>query len=356
MKMHIREYNSSIDRNLKLTAEFHVPSSPKPLCLFFHGWHMTAASSRKAGSIQPLLEDFFLVNVDMRGRGGSSGKPDASGHELIDGLDALAYAEGKWKEKVSGEAVFAVGGSGGGGNVLALSGKAPDLFSAAVSWAGMSDYAAWYRGDMKGRYRDEMEEKGWIGGSPDTNPGGYLSRSGIALVGNVFTKLFLIHGRKDAAVPVASAEMYEARAKELGKGNISVHYNDMGHSSMEWRLALAHLKENKSLPRIPGKGRLLVHSFLALRSFWLVLGEPSEMGYADYTLDGRGNLESLSFQRTSPAGKEKSCLLRLLSPGGSVVVEDEKGKKREASLISPGKNYRDFLFRGEGSFHVQVFT
>jgi len=205
--MEIRKYPSSIDTNLALYAEFYVPDKPKPLCLFFHGWHGRAGASSKAGYIDPLLKDFFVVNVDMRGRYKSRDKPDASGHELVDGLDALDFARMTWPAAVRKEpGCYVIGGSGGGGNTLAIAGKAPDIFTAAVSWAGMSDYALWFEGDKKGRYRDEMETKGWIGGTPESNPEGYRARGGLHVLENVITALLVIHGKRDGAVPVEHAE------------------------------------------------------------------------------------------------------------------------------------------------------
>lgn len=178
--MKIRSYPSSVDPELSLSAEFYVPDKPKPLCLFFHGWGMSAADSRKGGYIDKLAPDFFVVNVDMRGRGKSTGKPDASGFELIDGLDALEHAGRTWPDAVKKDSeVYVAGGSGGGGNVMAIVGKAPDIFCAAVSWAGMSDYGLWHKDDKQGQYRDEMEGQDWIGGSPSSNPEGYRSRGGL---------------------------------------------------------------------------------------------------------------------------------------------------------------------------------
>jgi len=355
MKMHEGEYTSSIDKNLKLTAEFHIPPDPRPLCLFFHGWHMTAASARTSGFIQPLLEHFFLVNVDMRGRSKSSGRPDSSGHELIDGLDGLEYARENWKDRISPDGLYAVGGSGGGGNVLSLAGKAPDIFSAAVSWAGMSDYAVWYRDDIRGRYRDEMEDKKWIGGNPGTNPEGYRSRSGLSVVENVLTRLLVIHGRKDVSVPVISTELYEARIRELEKSNITVHYNDKGHSSIEWPLAMEHLLKNKRQPQIPRFGRFLVHSFLALRSFWIILENPSDMGYSDYSLDSEGNLQSLSFHLAYSHGDINQYLVRLFTCGKKVEITDGSGNKIDCVCCAPGtKKYNDFSFRCKGDFTLQV--
>jgi len=312
-------YRSSLDPALRLTAEFHLPAVPRPLCLFFHGWHMTAEESRKAGVIAPLLGDFFVVSVDMRGRGGSGGTPDASGFELIDGLDALEHARRMWPELVDdGAGPYAVGGSGGGGNVLALVGKAPDIFAAAVSWAGMSDYALWYRGDGRGIYRDEMEE--WIGGSPDDNPEGYRSRGGLHVIENVLTPTLVIHGTKDEAVPVRHAEEYERRSRQLKKETIKVHYNDLGHACADWPIMLRHLHAHPRPPELPARGSLLVHGFLACRAFRMVLEEPSRMGRAEYHLDAQGRLAELHFRQPEGARPVESSTLFLADAAKRVEV------------------------------------
>jgi dipeptidyl aminopeptidase/acylaminoacyl peptidase len=129
----------------------------------------------------------------------------------------------------AGTPCYVLGGSGGGGNTLALAGKAPDFFAAAVAYAGMSDYALWYRQDMKGAYRDEMDV--WISGSPDSNPQGYQSRGGLHVLHNVLTDLLVIHGRNDRSVPFEHAAQYQAEARKLGKTNISFLFSDKGHAS-----------------------------------------------------------------------------------------------------------------------------
>jgi len=319
--MEIRDYPSSVVPGLDLFAEFHVPPEPKPLCLFFHGWHMSAEASRKAVQIGALLKDFFLLNVDMRGRAGHPGKPDASGHELIDGLDALAFARKTWPEAVDeAPGVFLGGGSGGGGNTLALAGKAPDLFTAAMSYAGMSDYGLWYEGDERGSYRDEMEDKGWIGGTPESNPEGYRSRGGLYVIENVLADLLVFHGRNDGAVPVIHAEKYEARARELSKANIVLKYNDQGHGSAEWPMTLEHLNAKRAHPELAPKGTLRVHSFLACRRFWLVLDDPARMGEAEYELDEQGRLTRLRFSQEPGSTAVDSVMLRIVGANPRLSV------------------------------------
>jgi pimeloyl-ACP methyl ester carboxylesterase len=314
--MEIRTYGSSLDPSLKLTAEFHVPDEPRPLCLFFHGWHMNAAGSRREGYMTALAKHFFVVNVDMRGRGGSNGKPDASGHELVDGLDALDYARQTWPDRVSTNAgPYLVGGSGGGGNTLALAGKAPDLFAAAAEWAGMSDYALWYRDDTAGQYRDEMEAKGWIGGSPDTNPEGYLSRGGLNVLPNLRSPLLVVHGLKDTSVPPHHAQAYQQRAADLGKTNVDFHYSNAGHASEDFPRFIEFFARHPRPPGLPQKGTLLVHSFLACREFRVILDHPSRVGTAAYETSKDGALLSLAFSQVATNTPATNAVLRL---GGDV--------------------------------------
>lgn len=352
--MEVRIYPSSIDSDLKLSAEFHVPDAPKPLCLFFHGWHMTAAGSSRGGYIDSLVREYFVVNVDMRGRGKSTGKPDASGHELIDGLDALAYAQKTWPQAIdSAPGVYLVGGSGGGGNTLALSGKAPDVFTAAVAWAGMSDYALWYRDDKRGAYRDEMEGKGWIGGSPESNPEGYESRGGIYVIENVLTDLLVIHGRKDGAVRVHHATTYEEKAKALGKRKVQVHLNDKGHGSAEWPMMMEFLRTHRTPPGLAQRGALLVHSFLATRAFWLVLDDPARMGEVDYELDAQGQLTSLRFAQDEGKTPVNEVLLRIRGPVRDLSVE-MNGRTFSPQAERPREGSTDFRWSCEGGWVARV--
>ena len=321
--MEVRAYPSSINDDLILSAEFYIPNVPKPLCLFFHGWHNDAARSAEAGYIDELKSDFFVISMDMRGRGGSTMKPDASGLELIDALDTVEFAGKTWPASIPEKSgVFSIGGSGGGGNVLAVAGKAPDFFCSAVSWAGMSDYGLWYEGDSLEHYRDEMKGKSWIGGTPKSNPEGYRSRGGLYVVENVIIPLLVIHGKNDRAVPVLSAEKYEAAANKLGKKNIHIHYNDGDHgSSVDWPLMLRFIKEHTIQVNIPRRGMLRVNSFLACRPFRLVFDHPSGMAEIEYLLDDHDRLSSLRFVPLNKRISPGDITLRVYSPVEGLTVE-----------------------------------
>ena len=355
--MEVRTYGSSQDPALKLSAEFHVPAEPKPLCLCFHGWHQSAAVSRTSEPfVVPLARQFFVVNVDMRGRGAGTGTPDASGHELIDGLDALEYARKTWPSKVRADAgPYLFGGSGGGGNVLALAGKAPDMFSAAVAYAGMSDYALWYQDDKAGQYRDEMETRNWIGGNPATNPEGYRSRGGLHVLSNVLAHLLVIHGTQDSSVPFHHAENYKKRAEELQKQNVGFSFWKGGHSLplADIPKSVAFFGEHAQAPRLPAKGRLLVHSFLACRNFWLILDHPSRVGTAEYETAPDGELLSLAFAQAAASTPVKEVVLRLSGDVAALSL-DEKGGPRKVERWRQSGAWSDFRWKSDGPWTARV--
>lgn len=77
--------------------------------------------------------------------------------------------------------------------------KFPDLFAAATSLCGISDYAAWYAQDQTGEFRDEMDV--WIGCLPEQHKERYAARSGLQLAANVRTPLYMAHGDGDLRFP-----------------------------------------------------------------------------------------------------------------------------------------------------------
>lgn len=284
-------YTSSREPGLVLCADVYVPAKPSPLLLIFHGWHGTRVSSRKTAEL--FAPDYVVVNVDMRGRGKSDGTPDVNGWELLDAVDAVHFVQHTFARHISDpDRVYALGGSGGGGNVYALLGKFPDLFTAGVVLCGISDYAAWYRGDQVGEFRDDMDA--WLGVHPDDTPDLYRSCSGIHLLENLRTPLLIYHGDADARVPVEMARRYAARAQELHKPVTYIELKDVGHGIDQKALAgeiTDFLSGYRTPPHLAEQGRLQIGGYVQTRGDRIELPSLAQFAVAAYALGPGGHVD-----------------------------------------------------------------
>ena len=289
-------YESSITPGVRLAALVTKPVAPGPILVNTHGWHggiPRFQALHEAHTCPPYL----YVEVDMRGRTYSSGSADANGYELVDVADAIAVVRNLYADWITdGEIVFFEGSSGGGGNALALAGKFPDLFSAITAKCPISDYAAWYDGDQRGEFRDELTP--WLGGAPRDRETAYRSRSGLELVANVQTPLLLIHGETDERVPSTHSRRYREAAAAAGKDAL-VEYVELpgvgtrthwGNATSEQMMALGrageqHRGAHPQPPRLPRQGRVVVAGYVVTRELAIVLDSVDDLVTVDYDLD-----------------------------------------------------------------------
>lgn len=289
-------YRSSRDQNLSLAMRVVKPEKPGYIKVMTHGWHMSV--SEFVHMNKPLENNEYLIlEVDMRGRAYSQGKPDCNGWELYDVIDAVNFAREYYKDFIKDSwVVYFEGGSGGGGNALSIIGKFPDFFAAATALSGISDYELWYRNDSIGEFRDEMDD--WIGCGPDDNPEAYKSRSGIYLLENLYTPLFIAHGETDKRVPVEQSRRYTAMAAEMGKSNL-IKYMELegvgtrdhyGNAKKEQIQKMYELSENNRISyrkpvEIPNKGRMVIAGYLFTKKFSVVLDSIDKLALLDYDID-----------------------------------------------------------------------
>ncbi|TMV52690.1 hypothetical protein FE783_00390 [Paenibacillus mesophilus] len=288
-------YESSREAGLMLAARIVKPAKPSYIVVGTHGWH--ASLSRYRPMEEPDPNNRYLrIEVDMRGRAFSDGAADCNGWELLDVIDAVEYAKEQYKEYiVDPEVVYFESGSGGGGNGMAIVGKFPDYFAAATAFCGISDYGMWYDNDTVGEFRDDMDV--WIGCTPQSNAEAFRARSGLHLIGNLHTPIYLAHGDRDVRVPAKHSRLFAAKAKEAGKGRL-VRYDELPGvgAANHWDQAsdeqLAYIfgqsDVNRSLHREPirlaPKGRLVVGGYVITKHFEVVLDSPDRMAIVDYDL------------------------------------------------------------------------
>lgn len=286
------------------------PAKPSYILAGTHGWHM---SIPKFEYMEGPREDvqYLTLEIDMRGRAFSDGNPDCNGWELYDVIDAINYAREHYSEYIiDRELVYFEGGSGGGGNAYSIVGKFPDFFAAATALCGITDYGMWYEDDQVGEFRDELDI--WIGGTPRDNSMAYISRSGLYLLENLQTPLFIVHGETDIRVPAQHARNYVDRAIELGKDDL-IEYMEMGgiggekdhwaNATEEQMIMVKDLSEqnrvrNRTPIEIPDKGEMVVAGYLYTKKFSVILDSIDKVAILQYDLDRD------AFKITSPVDIE----------------------------------------------------
>ena len=272
----LRLVTSTVTPDVTFAILVHKPKAPAPVKLGTHGWHMSISDFAPR---EECHTEYLTVDVDMRGRAFSTGEPDCNGWELYDVYDAYRFVLREYADLVAANSpVYFESGSGGGGNALAIAGKFPDLFSAVNALCPISDYEAWYRFDEMGEFRDEMDV--WIGKSPDEDPEAYAARSGLTLLPNLMTYLFIAHGNTDLRVPYPPVRHYVDVAKKMGLACrvqlFTLHgvgtRDHFGRATRrQMALMRAHARKNlcthTEIPALPERGELLVAGFLVTRHF-----------------------------------------------------------------------------------------
>jgi pimeloyl-ACP methyl ester carboxylesterase len=291
-------YGSSIDHQLRLFAQFTPAAEPAPMLINMHGWHGNIKDGHTDNVDPCTCGRFTMIAPEMRGRGDSSGRPDANGWELYDGVDVLDACRRSMPAAVSSSAAPRLwGGSGGGSNVLGLLGKFPDLFSAAVCEVGVSDFGLWFLHDAVGEFCDEMEGAGWIGGNPTTRPEAYLSRGGRTTAMNLLTPLLMIYGMADPRVPFEQATVYLDAARAHQRDHLITtlffpgvghpgHYgglDEAGHQKRQESVT-AHLNQHGQAPQLPEKGTLVVAGYLVTKRFAVMLESVDCVALLEYDL------------------------------------------------------------------------
>lgn len=292
-------YPSTVDPELMLYARFAPASSPAPLLLRMHGWHGNVKAGHTDNVEPTSAGNYNVVQPEMRGRGDSTGLPDANGWELQDAVDALAAHVSHFPDQAeTGVPPLLWGGSGGGGNTLGLLGKFPDLFATAVCECGIADYGLWFANDQRGEFRDEMEDAGWIGGTPVSRPEAYLARGGRTTAMNLLTPLFMVHGEADPRVPFEHAECYREAAATHGRDSLIQllsfpevgdpnHFSGISEEQQQQRRdsIARHLRSSRAKPELPRRGRFVVAGYLRTEAFSVELESVDHVAILDYDLD-----------------------------------------------------------------------
>jgi dipeptidyl aminopeptidase/acylaminoacyl peptidase len=134
--------------------------------------------------------------------------------------------------------VFLTGWSYGGYLTLQAMGVHPQLWAGGIGGVVVADWIT--------QYEDESEmlrgyDMALFGGTPEQKREAYVRASPITYVENLAAPILIIQGRNDTRDPPRQVELYEAKARSLGK-NVKVEWFDTGHvgSMANVRLSIAH--------------------------------------------------------------------------------------------------------------------
>ncbi|HSR49276.1 MAG TPA: S9 family peptidase [Acidobacteriota bacterium] len=229
-------------RGQTITGRFYTPpdfdpSRRYPLIVYYYGgtvpvddvfssrypWHLWAANGyvvyvpQPAGAIG-FGQDFSALHVNGWGA--------ENAQDIIEGAGKFIQAH----DFVDGERVGCIGASYGGYMTQFLLTQT-DLFSAAVSHAGISALSSYWGEGWWGYLYSGIATRGSF---PWNRPDLYTERSPLFLADKVNTPLLLLHGDADTNVPVGESQQMYTALKLLGKEVELVTIAGSDHQIFDW--------------------------------------------------------------------------------------------------------------------------
>lgn len=220
-------YASSRDAaltGLKMFLCRNVGYSRRVPLVVMHGFGETVFTTFSLMTLRRYADmGFEVIAVEMRGRNGSSGTQDASGREICDIIDAVAWVRANVTGVDQDRCGF-LGYSGGAGNAFAAACKFPTLFSFYVAHFGIVDYGydatnGWYQQNATGR--TSMDS--WIGDHTNSTivATAYRARNALESLPTTLqyssqSRLYMLHDADDPTVAVTHSRALSSALTEAG--------------------------------------------------------------------------------------------------------------------------------------------
>jgi len=151
---------SSVDQSeqpsyLKLPDNYEADTSVRPLVVALHSWSTDLENRNPRLEALANERGWLVLFPNFRG---PNNRPQACGSLLAqqDILDALAWTEQHYRADSRNR--FLTGNSGGGHMTMLMSGRYPEVWTAASAWVGISDLAAWYAKHAESNYGAMMRQ------------------------------------------------------------------------------------------------------------------------------------------------------------------------------------------------------
>lgn len=191
-----------------------------PIVVMIHGYVGDADSLQQSDLRRWAARGFLAASVGMRGRNGAAGARDASARECYDaGPDLLAYLRSTLPLVAHPTHAGDAGWSGGGGSVLALRVRHPDLFTVSADFFGIASYSNWYTfGAALGSVALLDAD---VGGSPAVLPDAYAARDARTAIARAIAAtplgwLHVLHDTGDTSVSVSDSQAVAAALAAAG--------------------------------------------------------------------------------------------------------------------------------------------
>jgi dipeptidyl aminopeptidase/acylaminoacyl peptidase len=221
-----------------LLAPAEKPAGKAPMVVIVHGGPASAVHS---GWLQQALllasQGYYIFMPNPRGSFGQGEKFTRANvkdfgygdlRDILRGVEAAAQAAPIDPQRVG------VYGHSYGGYMTMWAVTQTDRFKAAVAGAGIANWQSYY-----GENRIDQWMLPYFGKSVYDDPRVYARSSPITFIKNVRTPTLVLHGERDAEVPLPQGQEFWHALKTLGVETQLVIYEDEGH----WIRQPAHVRD-----------------------------------------------------------------------------------------------------------------
>jgi len=261
-----------------------------PVKVVLSGWHDTIASlDTEPNTTRWARLGYFILAVDVRGNGSSTGTWDDAGRTTMDVYDAIQYVITNHSDKIAANRFSLLGFSGGGGLSLLLACRYPDLFQDVTDFFGISDWGSdatygWHQQEVSRQASLEAA----IGGTPAAKPDEYASRySKSAIATNYMGFLSMFHDDEDTSVHVDHSQRVAAMYVSAGRTDyqyIETNSGSVNRASHAYPLAANQLHNFEPLWKNNGKTKAI--QTIATSGTLKVLGMLKTKRFTVYMNDG----------------------------------------------------------------------
>ncbi len=204
-----QDWNGKVLNGLMQLPIGYDPATPMPLLISVPGTGEDEVDAINRYAVRANDMGWLLASLDLRKGWASDSASVSRSASLAVQHDIMAVVQHMLANyNVDASRVYIAGFSTGGGIAATMAAKYPDVFAAALDYAGPTEYAAWYgeRADL----RSDLDRQ--FGGAPSAKRFEYQRRSSKVLARNLqYVPMRVVHGQTDTTVrPTHSDNLFAA--------------------------------------------------------------------------------------------------------------------------------------------------